>query len=63
MTTLVRDGLELRYDVHGESGPALLLPHLQFSWPDLLPGHDHDGMLAHLDEAVPSLLAWLDAQL
>src|SRR5213082_3065174 len=36
MTTLVRDGLELRYDVHGESGPALLLPHLQFSWPDLL---------------------------
>jgi pimeloyl-ACP methyl ester carboxylesterase len=37
MTTLVRDGLELRYDVvSGGSGPALLLPHLQFSWPDLL---------------------------
>ena len=36
MATLVRDGLELRYEVHGGSGPALLLPHLQFSWPDLL---------------------------
>ena len=36
MTTLVRDGLELRYEVRGGSGPALLLPHLQFSWPDVL---------------------------
>ena len=36
VTTLVRDGLELRYEVRGGSGPALLLPHLQFSWPDLL---------------------------
>jgi pimeloyl-ACP methyl ester carboxylesterase len=36
VTTLVRDGLELRYEVHGRSGPALLLPHLQFSWPDYL---------------------------
>lgn len=36
MTTLVRDGLELRYEVHGGSGPALLLPHLNFSWPDYL---------------------------
>lgn len=36
MTTLVRDGLELRYEVHGGSGRALLLPHLQFSWPDYL---------------------------
>jgi len=34
--TLVRDGLELRYDVCGGSGPALLLPQLNFSWPDLL---------------------------
>jgi len=36
MTTLVRDSLELRYEVSGGSGPALLLPHLQFSWPDYL---------------------------
>lgn len=36
MSTLVRDGLELRYDVCGRSGPALLLPHLNFSWPDYL---------------------------
>jgi pimeloyl-ACP methyl ester carboxylesterase len=36
VTTLVRDGLELRYEVSGGSGPALLLPHLQFSWPDVL---------------------------
>jgi pimeloyl-ACP methyl ester carboxylesterase len=33
--TLIRDSLELRYEVRG-SGPALLLPHLQFSWPALL---------------------------
>ena len=36
MTTLARDGLELRYEVHGGSGPALLLPQLNFSWPDYL---------------------------
>ena len=36
MTTLVRDGLELRYEVCGGSGPALLLPQLNFSWPDYL---------------------------
>jgi pimeloyl-ACP methyl ester carboxylesterase len=36
VTTLVRDGLELRYEVLGGSGPALLLPHLNFSWPDYL---------------------------
>jgi pimeloyl-ACP methyl ester carboxylesterase len=36
MTTLVRDDLELRYEVHGGSGPALLLPHLNFSWPEYL---------------------------
>ena len=36
MTTLVRDGLELRYEVLGGSGPALLLPRLNFSWPDYL---------------------------
>jgi len=36
MATLVRDGLELRYEVHGGSGPALLLPRLNFSWPDVL---------------------------
>jgi pimeloyl-ACP methyl ester carboxylesterase len=36
VTTLVRDGLELRYDVRGGSGPALLLPYLNFAWPDYL---------------------------
>jgi pimeloyl-ACP methyl ester carboxylesterase len=36
VTTLVRDGLELRYEVRGGSGPALLLPRLNFSWPDYL---------------------------
>jgi hypothetical protein len=24
------------------------------------PGHDHEGMLAHINEAVPSVVAWLD---
>ena len=24
------------------------------------PGHDHEGMLAHINEAVPSVLAWFD---
>src|SRR3954447_25268298 len=36
MSTLFRDGLDLRYEVVGGSGQALLLPHLQFSWPDYL---------------------------
>lgn len=36
MTALIRDGLEVRYEVHGGSGPALLLPRLNFSWPDYL---------------------------
>jgi pimeloyl-ACP methyl ester carboxylesterase len=36
VTTFVRNGLELRYEVCGGSGPALLLPHLNFSWPDHL---------------------------
>jgi pimeloyl-ACP methyl ester carboxylesterase len=36
VTTFVRDGLELRYEVLGGSGPALLLPQLNFSWPDYL---------------------------
>jgi pimeloyl-ACP methyl ester carboxylesterase len=36
VTTLVHDGVELRYEVLGGSGPALLLPHLNFSWPDYL---------------------------
>lgn len=36
MATLIRDGLELRYEVRGESGPALLLPRLNFSWPDYI---------------------------
>jgi pimeloyl-ACP methyl ester carboxylesterase len=36
VATLVREGLELRYEVHGGSGRALLLPHLNFSWPDYL---------------------------
>jgi hypothetical protein len=24
------------------------------------PGHDHEGMLAHINEAAPSVLAWFD---
>jgi hypothetical protein len=24
------------------------------------PGHDHEGMLAHINEAVSSVLAWFD---
>lgn len=36
MTAFVHDGLELQYEVHGGSGPALLLPRLNFSWPDYL---------------------------
>ena len=36
MATVVRDGLELQYEVHGGSGPALLLPRLNFSWADYL---------------------------
>ena len=36
MATLVRDGLELRYEELGGSGPLLLLPHLNFCWPDYL---------------------------
>ena len=27
------------------------------------PGHDHEGMLAHINEAVPSVLAWFDSLL
>jgi pimeloyl-ACP methyl ester carboxylesterase len=30
------------------------LPHVAF------PGLDHDGMLAHIDDAIPKVLAWLD---
>ena len=36
MTTLVRDGLELQYEVRGGSGPGLLLPYVNFSWPEVL---------------------------
>ena len=36
MKTLVRDDLELRYEELGGSGPALLLPQLNFSWPEYL---------------------------
>jgi pimeloyl-ACP methyl ester carboxylesterase len=36
VTTLVRDGLELRYEVSGGPGPPLLLPYVNFSWPDVL---------------------------
>lgn len=39
MSTLVRDGLELRYEVLGGSGPVLLLPQLNFSWPAILDIH------------------------
>jgi hypothetical protein len=24
------------------------------------PGHDHEGMLSHIDEAVPDVLTWFD---
>jgi hypothetical protein len=24
------------------------------------PGHDHEGMLAYINEAIPSVLAWFD---
>ena len=30
------------------------LQHVSF------PGHDHEGMLTHLNDAVPNVLAWLD---
>jgi hypothetical protein len=30
------------------------LQHVSF------PDHDHEGMLAHINDAVPNLLAWLD---
>jgi pimeloyl-ACP methyl ester carboxylesterase len=36
VATLVRDGLELDYEVRGGSGPALLLPYVNFSWPEVL---------------------------
>jgi len=36
VTMLARDGVVLRYEVLGGSGPALLLPRLNFSWPDYL---------------------------
>jgi pimeloyl-ACP methyl ester carboxylesterase len=36
VATLVRDGLELRYEEIGGAGPLLLLPHLNFSWSDYL---------------------------
>jgi hypothetical protein len=34
VATLVRDGLELNYEVRGGSGPGLLLPYVNFSWPE-----------------------------
>lgn len=36
MATLVRDGLELQYEVRGGSGPGLLLPYVNFAWPEVL---------------------------
>jgi hypothetical protein len=36
VATLVRDGLELNYEVRGGSGPGLLLPYVNFSWPEVL---------------------------
>lgn len=36
MAALVRDGLELQYEVRGGSGPGLLLPYVNFSWPEVL---------------------------
>lgn len=30
------------------------LQHVSF------PGHDHEGMLTHLNDAMPNVLAWLD---
>jgi hypothetical protein len=48
MATLIRDGLDLRYEVTG-AGPALLLPAFNFRWGDyldvgLLAGLDRDGL-------------------
>ena len=44
-----------------EADPAGLdchgLKHASF------PGHQHEGMLAHVNEAVPSVLAWFDGLL
>jgi hypothetical protein len=98
MASLIRAGLDLRYEVTG-AGPALLLPafNLDFLVSNLscplfafwgeddeeiargggvrllaagldcrglkhasFPGHDHEGMLAHINEAVPSVLVWFD---
>ena len=25
------------------------------------PGHDHEGMLTHVNEAIPAILAWFDS--
>jgi pimeloyl-ACP methyl ester carboxylesterase len=36
VATLVRDGLELNYEVRGGSGPGLLLPYVNFLWPEVL---------------------------
>jgi pimeloyl-ACP methyl ester carboxylesterase len=36
VATLVRDGLELQYEVRGGSAPGLLLPYVNFSWPEVL---------------------------
>jgi hypothetical protein len=33
---------------------SAMLEHASF------PGHDHEGMQAHINEAVPSVLAWFD---
>lgn len=36
MPALVRDGLELQYEVRGGSGPGLALPYVNFSLPEVL---------------------------
>jgi pimeloyl-ACP methyl ester carboxylesterase len=56
VTTLVHDGVELRYEVLGGSGPALLLPHLNFSWPELPRPRPVHGAL-HGDHRKPTWFA------
>jgi pimeloyl-ACP methyl ester carboxylesterase len=58
VATLVRDGLELRYEVRGGSSPALLLPHLQFSWPALL---DLDPLLERFTVIIASPRGFADS--
>jgi hypothetical protein len=57
VATLTRDGVDLRYEVTGSLAAGLdRYGHRHASFP----GHGHEGMLAHINEAIPSVLAWFD---